>query len=479
MRNIPFRRGAMAAAIVAALAVGASATQVLTPADAAQGAPLVTGLPDFSPLVGAAGPAVVAVSTRQEGADAQRGFAPPPGMSPDDPFFRFFGQIPWAGRGEREAPAQGIGSGFIVSADGYILTNAHVVADADAVKVHLTDKREFDATVVGLDRKSDIALLKIDADGLPTVRVGDPARLRVGEWVAAIGSPFGLENTVTAGIVSAKSRELPEDAYVPFIQSDVPINPGNSGGPLLNMRGEVVGVNSQIYSRSGGYMGLSFSIPIDVAMRVGDELRAHGRVERGLLGVTVQTVTKELAESFGLDTASGALVSGVAAGSAAAAAGVRPGDVIVAMEGKAIASAADLSRFVADTRPGVRASLEVVRDGKPRKLAVEVGRAGEDAVASAGDPAAAAQSGRLGVRVRPLAEHELGATGGQPGLVVQDASGPAAKAGIEPGDVILGVNSRRVHDVADLKAAIEAGGERVALLVRRGDGEMFVPVDLG
>jgi serine protease Do len=450
---------------------------VISAADAAdQQAPLlVTGLPDFSPLVAKAGPAVVAISTTQNAQEGGR-FQLPPGIDPHDPFFEFFRRFQGPGP---QQPQRGIGSGFVISADGYILTNAHVVQGADEVDVKLADKREFKAKVIGADSKSDVALIKIDAGGLPTLAVGDPERLRVGEWVAAIGSPFGLESTVTAGIVSAKSRAINDDAYVPFIQSDVAVNPGNSGGPLLNMRGEVVGINSQIYSRSGGYMGLSFSIPIDVAMKVESQLRTKGRVDRGLLGVMVQDVNKELADSFGLDKQEGALVSGVKDGGAADKAGIKPGDVITRVDGKPISNATDLSRLIADTPPGQKARIEVLRDGKTRELKVAVGRAPADGAVATNVEADGDQTGKLGATVRELTDAERPEGDDRGGVVVEQVGGAAAEAGLRPGDVILAVNTVPVTTPLELKKRIEAAGKSVALLIRRNDAEMFVAVPLG
>ncbi|MGE0384065.1 MAG: DegQ family serine endoprotease [Gammaproteobacteria bacterium] len=483
-----FRRSAIVAAIVPAAIWGAwtlhadpgAIDRLHLPgiasaqaADTAAAAPTrLAALPDFSALVAQASPAVVAIRVTQTTRTAFNPGGMP--MDRDDPFYEFFRRFqmpggqggPGAGRPQR----QGIGSGFIVSADGYVLTNAHVVANADEVTVKLADKRELTAKVVGSDDKSDVALLKVDAGDLPTLRIGDPGKLRVGEWVAAIGSPFGLESTVTAGIVSAKGREIGDDSYVPFIQTDVPINPGNSGGPLLNMNGEVVGINSQIFSRSGGYMGLSFSIPIDVAMRVERQLARHGKVERGLLGVTVQSVTPELADSFRLDGADGALVSGVTNGSPADKAGIRAGDVVRNVNGKAVSGAADLSRAIADLAPGEKAHLVLRREGKDVELDVAVGRMAGPDVADAGDTGAG--TGRLGVMVRP-------ADDGDGGLLVERVTGPAARAGIEPGDVIVAVNTQRVKDPEQLKKLVARADKTVALLIRRNDAEIFVPVKIG
>jgi serine protease Do len=319
-------------------------------------------LPDFTELVERQGAAVVNISTTQTVRSNQRGAQPFP-FDENDPMYEFFRRfiprqpgMPGLPGTPRQFESRSLGSGFVVSADGYILTNAHVVDSADEILVRLTDKREFKARVIGADKRTDVALIKIDATALPTVRLGDPGLLKVGEWVVAIGSPFGFDNSVTAGIVSAKGRSLPQENYVPFIQTDVAVNPGNSGGPLFNMRGEVVGINSQIYSRSGGFMGISFAIPIDVAMDVQAQLRASGKVSRGRIGVVIQEVTKELAESFGLSQAQGAAVNAVEKGGPAEKAGIEPGDVILKFDGKPIASSGDLPRIVGSSKPGSRSS---------------------------------------------------------------------------------------------------------------------------
>jgi serine protease Do len=443
---------------------------------AAAGAPAVT-LPggqaatDFRALVRRYGPAVVNVSVQQDGRAAARR-ALPPGMDEDDPRFRHFG-LPMIPEG---APAvRGEGSGFIVSAVGVILTNAHVVDGADRVSVKLTDRREFEARVLGVDAKSDVAVLKIDATDLPAVKIGEPSRLEVGEWVVAIGAPFGFENSVTAGIVSAKGRTLPDDGYVPFIQSDVAVNPGNSGGPLFNLRGEVVGINSQIYSRSGGYQGVSFAIPIDVAMDVSRQLQANGHVTRGRIGVGIQELDQALAKSFGLDRPRGALVASVEPDGPAAAAGVQEGDVILSFDGRAIESAGALPATVAAAKPGREVDLEVWRDRASRKLRVKLdGAETAEAVADAGAPV----GGRLGLRVRPAGPGEAGDSKAGRGLVVEEVSGPAAAAGIQPGDVVLSANGRPVRQVQDLRAAVADSKDVVALLVQRGPSRIFVPVEL-
>lgn len=488
MRQKVLVRGLVAAGIVAVLAAGgfrayapfasnARAASTTAPAVAsATAAPLATQtLPDFAVLVERYGPAVVNVSVTH---NVKTGFNGPqfPGMSKDDPFFEFFrqfqGQAP-----QNEMPVRGLGSGFIISPDGTILTNAHVVADAQEVTVKLTDKREFKAKVVGTDVQSDVAVLKIDARDLPTVKLGDSNAVRVGEWVVAIGSPYGFENTVTSGIVSAKARSLPDGTYVPFIQTDVAVNPGNSGGPLFNMKGEVIGINSQIYSRTGGYQGLSFAIPSNVAAKVESQLVQYGKVSRGRIGVAIQEVNQALANSFGMKEPAGALVSSVEKDGPAAKAGVEPGDVILKVNGKAIANSAELPPYVADIKPGSTAKLEVWRKGETRELTVAVGemKATRTASLRADDP-----HGKLGLAVRALLPDEQKQAGVRGGLLVEDVGGPAAKAGIQPGDIILSLNGTPVKSAGELRALVERAGKKtLALLVQREDTKIFVPVDLG
>jgi len=431
-------------------------------------------LPDFSNIVKQFGPAVVNVSTSgmKRAAFDGSGLGQ---IDPDDPFWRFFrhfGGPPSQGG----VPTRGLGSGFIVGSDGVILTNAHVVADASDIQVKLTDRREFKARVVGLDKATDVAVLRIDATGLPTVKLGDPARTQVGEWVLAIGAPFGFENSATAGIVSARARSLPNEGYVPFLQTDVAVNPGNSGGPLFNLAGEVIGINSQIYSQSGGYMGLSFAIPIDVAMKVETQLLAHGKVTRGKMGVTIQEMNQALAESFGLPKLAGALVSAVEDGSPAAKGGLQPGDVILALDGLEITSSSDLPQRVADLKPGARANLDVWRKGRHQEIGVVVGEAQEDQVASND---AAAPQGRLGVTVRPITPEEQRQADLRGGVVVEGVNGPAARAGLQPGDILLSVSGTPVTGVEQLRALVARAGKHVALLVKRGEARIFVPVAIG
>jgi serine protease Do len=452
----------------------AAARSAPVPAVASASEPAVAAaLPNFSALVDAYGPAVVNVSTVSGGQRVRRGV---PEVSPDNPLYDFFRQF-GDPRGGQAPPARGEGSGFVVSADGYILTNAHVVADANDVTVRLTDRREYRAKVVGIDRRTDVAVLKIDAKDLPVVRIGDATELKPGEWVIAIGSPFGFDNSVTAGIVSATARSLGDpDTYTPFIQTDVAVNPGNSGGPLFNLRGEVVGINSQIYSRTGGYQGVSFAIPIDVAIGVKDQLVATGHVQRGRIGVGIQEVNQALADSFKLSRPRGALVSEVVEGGPAAAAGVKTGDVILAVDGKAIERSSELPPIVAGIKPGKQATLTIWRDQAEKTLRVKVGELDEGPVVASRNEATDAETGKLGLAVRPLTgpEREQLNTVGR--LVVEDADGPAAIAGVEPGDVILAVNGRQVATPGEFRTAVDAAGATVALLIQRADAQIFVPV---
>jgi serine protease Do len=377
----------------------------------------------------------------------------------------------------QEIPARGAGSGFIVSSDGYILTNAHVVKGADEVVVKLIDKRKFTAKVVGTDTRTDVAVIKITADNLPAVKMGDPTKLRVGEAVAAIGSPFGFENSVTAGIVSAKGRSLPSENYVPYIQTDVPINPGNSGGPLFNMRGEVVGMNSQIYSRSGGYQGVSFAIPIDVAMEVVDQLKAGGKVSRGWLGVIIQEVTADLAESFGLDRPRGALVAQVQEDSPAAQSGLQASDVILMFNGRAVENSGDLPRMVGMVKPGTKIPVQVWRKGKTQELLVAVGELpGEEQLAGKSSKAYS----RGGLALSELTADQRREFSIDHGLLVEEVTGDAARAGIRVGDVILAVNNGKVATVDAFRKAISTvpKGKSAAILVRRGDGSLYVPLKI-
>lgn len=433
-------------------------------------------LPDFTDLVERQGPAVVNISTTQ----SARGTAGPqiPNVPEDDPFYEFFRRfIP--NPGPREFQSQSLGSGFIISTDGYILTNAHVVDTAEEITVKLNDKREFRAKVIGADRRTDVALIKIDAAGLPAVRFGDPDRLKVGEWVVAIGSPFGFENTVTAGIVSAKGRSLPQENFVPFIQTDVAVNPGNSGGPLFNMRGEVVGINSQIYSRTGGFMGLSFAIPIDVANDIAQQLRTSGKITRGRIGVVIQPITKELAESFGLPRAAGALVNSIEKGGPADKAGIESGDVILRFDGKAVNSSEDLPRIVGGTRPGSRVAVQVWRSKSAREVQVTVAELQEDRTARqsrrGGKPPAAA--GSHGMALADLSEAQRKELKVEGGVLVENVQGAAARAGVRRGDVLLAVNNQDVKSVEQFRELMGQfdKGRIVALLIRRGANSLYIP----
>lgn len=476
-------RSSIAAAVLAAL-TGGYVIGTRSPAPVSQSAAPATAQPaatsnapravatDFSTIVERFGPAVVNISMTGKSRRAQ--------IDDDsDPFFEFFRrfgpQFPRMPQGPQIVRGQG--SGFIVSSDGVILTNAHVIDGAQEVTVKLNDRREFKATVIGADSQTDVAVLRIDAKNLPTVVIGDPAQLRVGEPVLAIGSPYGFENTATAGIVSAKSRTLPDDTYVPFIQTDVAVNPGNSGGPLFNLRGEVVGINSQIFSQTGGYQGLSFAIPINVAGNVQQQLLKHGKVTRGRIGVTIQDVNQALADSFGLKAPQGALVSEVEKGSPAERAGVQAGDVIVKLGDKVIAHSGDLPALVAELGPGAKTTLEVIRSGAAKSLPLTIGEMKAEKTAVSEQPAS--QPGKLGLAVRPLSQAERNQTGIDGGLVVEEVAGPAAKAGIQAGDVVLALNGKPVRSPSELRKLLDTAGKHIALLILRDSAQIFVPVELG
>jgi serine protease Do len=438
----------------------------------------VRELPDFAELADRQGPAVVNISTTSTVRGQQ---SLPPGAE-EDPFFDFFRRF--GPPQPRDYEARSLGSGFILSQDGYILTNAHVVEAADDITVRLTDKREFKAKVIGTDRRTDVAVLKIEAAALPSVSIGDPNKLRVGEWVVAIGSPFGFDNTVTAGIVSAKGRSLPQENFVPFLQTDVAINPGNSGGPLFNLRGEVVGINSMIFSRTGGFMGVSFAIPIDVAIDVAKQLQATGRVSRGRIGVVIQEVTKELAESFGLPKAAGALVNSVEKGGPADKAGIQASDVILKFDNKEVGSSNELPRIVAATRPGAKANVEVWRKGERKTVSVTVGDTPEERTAAVRrtqpkKPGGEALS-KLGLTVSELNAEQKQQLNIASGVQVDNADGAAARAGIRPGDVITAVGNQEVKSVEELNRLLTPGDRprTVALLVKRGEGSLYVPLRL-
>lgn len=445
------------------------------------------GLPDFTELAERQGQAVVNISTTQAARGQVQGMPFP--FDESDPAFEFFKRFvprPPGGSIPREFENKSLGSGFIISNDGYILTNAHVVDGADEVTVRLTDKREFKAKTIGADKRTDVALIKIEASGLPTVKLADTTQLKVGEWVVAIGSPFGFDNSVTAGIVSAKGRSLPQENYVPFIQTDVAINPGNSGGPLFNMRGEVVGINSQIYSRSGGYMGVSFAIPIDVAMEIQSQLRVSGKVSRGRLGVVIQEVSKELADSLGLSKPMGAVVNAVEKGGPSEKAGLEPGDVILKFDGKAINSSADLPRMVGITRPGTRSTVQIWRKGSTRDIAVTVGEMPDEKQASArqsrGNKPPEQVANRLGLVVSELTAEQRRDLKMNSGLLVEDVRGAGARVDLRPGDIIVAVISKGA--TTDVKTADQFNkllnqfekGSNVTLLIRRGEMQTFVTI---
>jgi serine protease Do len=457
-------------------------------------------LPDFADLVEKYGPAVVNINTQTRVAGRQQ----LPGLSEDDPFYEFFRRFmppegrnaPPNPRGGRPAPQQpdatprgplrpfGLGSGFIVSPDGFIVTNAHVVENAEEITVRLTDKREFKAKVIGADTRSDVAVIKIEAASLPTVKIGDMSKLRVGEWVVAIGSPFGFANTVTAGIVSAKSRENlgadPNVDAVPFIQTDVAVNPGNSGGPLLNMRGEVIGINSQIFSRTGSFAGISFAIPIDYAFNVADQLMKTGKVTRGRIGVSIQNVSRDLADSLGLGKADGAVVGSVEADSPAAKAGLEAGDVITKIDGRAVEGSADLSRTIRSLKPGTKVNLTVWRSGKTRDLGVTVAEFKEDeatkTAASKGGKKEPAKTDKLGLAVKEVSPEQKKALKVTGGVAVEAADGAAVAAGVNPGDVILRVNNTEITGVKSFNDAVAKLDVKkpVALLIKDEQGQRYI-----
>jgi len=438
-------------------------------------------LPDFTELVEKQGPAVVNISTTQTIRNAQV-FPGMPNLPKGDPFFEFFNRF--APQVPLERETQSLGSGFIISEDGYIMTNAHVVGSADGITVRLTDKREFKAKVIGVDKRTDVALIKIEASGLPKITQGDPNVLKVGEWVVAIGSPFGFDSSVTAGIVSAKGRSLPQENFVPFIQTDAAINPGNSGGPLFNMKGEVIGINSQIYSRSGGYMGLSFAIPIDVAMDVSSQLRTSGKVTRGRIGVTIQEVTRDLAESFGLSKAGGALISSVEKGGAADKAGIQVSDVILKFDGKTVGASSDLPRMVAATHPGSKVTVQVWRKGESKEVSLTVSEMPNDnqlAQGGSGGAGAGESVARLGLVLSELSAEQKNELQVKGGLLVEEVKGTAAaRAELRRGDVILAIGNVEVGSLEQFNEALKQipKGRNVALLVRRDDGVYYIALKL-
>ena len=507
MKSATLNKTGLVVALLAAGAIGGAGVGAFnaahTVANAAMSPPAVVAsatatpmaLPDFSQITERYGPSVVNISvigtTRvsndsplaQDGGDDSQD---DPLNGPLGELLRRFqqgqGQHPGAGRGgqsaPQEMPTRGQGSGFIVSADGIILTNAHVVKGAKEVSVKLTDRREFRAKVLGADAKTDIAVLKIEAKDLPVAKLGKTSELKVGEWVLAIGSPFGFENTVTAGVVSAKGRSLPDDSAVPFIQTDVAINPGNSGGPLFNTRGEVVGINSQIYTRSGGYQGVSFAIPIDVANKIKNQIVATGKVEHARLGVSVQEVNQAFADSFKLDKPEGALVSSVEKGSPADKAGLQSGDVIQQVNGKPVVSSGDLPAVIGLASPGDTVKLSVWRQGASKELSARLANADDKAAQVASKKDAPGQ-GKLGLALRPLQPDEQQEAGVDSGLVVQQASGPAAMAGVQAGDVLLSINGVPMKNIDQVRATVAQSQKSVALLILRGNSKIFVPVNLG
>jgi len=495
--------GATGAGLVTNMRTGhAEASQsVPVAAVAAPGGMTTSGvaMPDFAQITARNGAAVVNISVTgttktslggagEDGDDddddtpaaQQRGAQ---GMSPNDPFYEFFKRFGMPGGGrmqpQREVPMQGEGSGFIVSPDGVVLTNAHVVKGASSVTVKLTDRREFRAKVLGSDPKTDIAVLKIDASNLPVVQLGSTRALNVGEWVLAIGSPFGFENSVTAGVVSAKGRALPDDSFVPFIQTDVAVNPGNSGGPLFNTRGEVVGINSQIYSRSGGYQGVSFAIPIEVAAKVKDQILATGKASHARLGVSVQEVNQAFADSFQLDKPEGALVAGVEPGGPADKAGLRSGDVIRSVDGQPIVASGDLPAFIGQATPGSQVRMQVWRHGKKQEIVATLGDASDKKATQVAAGEKGVAKGQLGLALRPLTPQERRDAGVDAGLLIEQVRGPAALAGVAPGDVLLAVNGTPAQGLDQVREAVSKAGKSVALLIERDGNKIFVPVRLG
>ncbi|MES2400886.1 MAG: DegQ family serine endoprotease, partial [Pseudomonadota bacterium] len=488
MKSAALKNTSLVAALLTAGAIGGagvSAFNALHSPSLAAPAPIVasaagvagsSALPDFPQITERYGPAVVNISvtgtTKVSDDDALAQGEDGAGMDPFLEFFKRFQQGQGMGQGQRrgtpqEVPTRGQGSGFIVSPDGIILTNAHVVKDAKEVTVKLTDRREYRARVLGSDPKTDVAVLRIDAKNLPVVSIGKTSELRVGEWVLAIGSPFGFENTVTAGVVSAKGRSLPDDSAVPFIQTDVAVNPGNSGGPLFNARGEVVGINSQIYSRSGGYQGLSFAIPIDIASKIKDQIVATGKAEHARLGVAVQEVNQTFANSFKLDKPEGALVSNVEKGGPADKAGLQAGDVIRKVNGQPVVSSGDLPAVISMAAPGETVKLEIWRQGASKELSARLANANEKTKEVASKSEAPGQ-GKLGLALRPLQPDERQEAGLDSGLVVQQASGPAALAGVQSGDVLISINGLPVKNIDQVRAAVAKSDKSVALLIQRG-----------
>jgi len=486
VKEKPIVRALLVAGLSAGLVAGCNGidssafswSRAATPAVQGQTRPVpsaTSALPDFSALAAQYGPAVVNISVTEAVKTGGEDMPQIPNIDPSNPFWRFFRDLPWQ-RVPPNALMRGEGSGFIVSPDGVILTNAHVVDGAKEVTVKLTDRREFKAKVIGKDDQSDVAVLKISATNLPVVRLGDSSQVKVGQWVVAIGSPFGFENSVTAGIVSAKGRSL-GGSYVPFLQTDVAVNPGNSGGPLFGLNGEVIGINSQIYSGNGGFEGLSFAIPIELAANVESQLLASGHVTRGRLGITVQDMSQGLADSFGLKSPSGALVSAVDPEGPAAKAGIETGDVILKMNGQDVVNSTDLPVRVAELKPGTHATLELSSGGTTKDVGVTIGKFENEAVAAA--TGTHGEHAQLGLVVRPLTSEERQQAGVEGGLMVSKAGGVAAEAGIEAGDIIVAVNNTPVKNAQQLRSLVDRAGKHVALLVRHGDASEFVAINIG
>jgi serine protease Do len=470
-RTRPFLAAVTLAASLAVLAAAAPA--------AAQGR--AAGLPDFTELYDKQSSAVVSIDVTQKIKRSRF-----PELSEDDPFYEFFrrfGQVPRRGMPDRDFDQQSVGSGFILSADGYLITNAHVVDGADEVNVKLSDKREFKAKVIGADKRTDVALLKIEAKDLPKVTIGDPDKLKIGEWVVAIGKPFGLENTITAGIVSAKGRDLPQENLVPYIQTDAAVNPGNSGGPLFNLKGEVVGINSLIFSRTGGYMGVSFAIPIDIAMNAANQIKEKGRVTRGKIGVQIQEVTKETAEAFGLPKQGGALVNSVVKGDPADKAGIEAGDIIIKADGRDVRTSSELPRIITAVKPGAKVVLTVWRKGQQRDFTVTVAELKEDQAApavrrSGPAPKEKAKPNRMGLVLSDLTDEQKKELDGKSGVLVEDVTG-SVRGNVQPGDVVLAIVNRgqtteakSAEQVNSMLAKLEKGAS-VTLRLRRGEQEFF------
>lgn len=477
IKSRAFKSAVLAVAMAAAFSVTSVANAQVSSFFSSNDASTQAALPDFTKLVEENGKGVVNISTIRNARTqtAQNPFPELLDKRTEELFRRFGFPIVPFGPQEQQIPEQrGTGSGFIVSPDGYILTNAHVVEGADELRIRLTDNREFAGKVIGLDKKTDIAVVKIEAKDLPVLKMGSSENLKVGEWVAAIGSPFGLDNTVTAGIVSAKSRQLPSEQYVPFIQTDVAVNPGNSGGPLFNMKGEVVGINSQIFSTSGGFMGLSFSIPIDLAIEIKDQLIKNGRVIRGRIGVGIQAVTQDLAEAFGMKTPKGAVITQLDKDGPAEKAGLQVGDILIAVNDQEVKNANDIPVKISTMRPGTKVDMTVLRNGKQETVSVTVAETPNPEGVKTQEKAS---TGKLGVSVRPLAKEELQELELKQGLLVTEVRGAAARAGLLPRDIILSANGKPINTAEDLAKAIQKSN-KIALLVQRQQSRIFIAIDL-